>query len=257
MSPELQSALRLGDAAAVEGCLSAQQSKEAAAALAQVALNSNQGLQCEDIVRLLLQHGAGPNGPGCVALQVAIEQGYTGAAMALLEAKADIHARGNWALDAAVKHEQQELLEILLDRGARPLANYGRALVSAAALPSLDSLTKLLDRCPAAPLCEQDQEGLRHALRSAALNGAAGGVQLLLDRGADPGDRAWLFGVYLVHNCRHAQLPSLLPTLKRLCAMLPEAAVNLARNGGNETAATFVAAHIARSRAQSTRGLRI
>ncbi|THX37115.1 purine and uridine phosphorylase [Aureobasidium pullulans] len=77
-----------------------------------------------EIVQLLLSHGALPDGNDegeSSPLQYAARRGFTSMMLILLEAGADIHARGDHgcALEQAVRCGQNEAVRMLLERGAR------------------------------------------------------------------------------------------------------------------------------------------
>ncbi|RDK39595.1 ankyrin [Aspergillus phoenicis ATCC 13157] len=85
----------------------------------------------EDIVKLLLDDGANVNAKGEVygekltALHAASKAGHLGVVQALLDKGADVNAQCEYqgtALKDALRYGKREIVQLLLDRGAWPVA---------------------------------------------------------------------------------------------------------------------------------------
>ena len=134
-------------------------------------------------VRLFLKSGMDPNAKdrnGMTALMHAALTGDIPIIELLLDSKANVNERigikGNTALSSAVAGKNEEIVHILLDRGADARA-INRAFVTAAAKGSLGMLRIMLDKGADVKMVGSE------ALFRAAELGSSDAVQFLLDLG--------------------------------------------------------------------------
>ncbi|KAJ7613773.1 ankyrin repeat-containing domain protein [Mycena polygramma] len=85
----------------------------------------------EEVVRLLIEHGADINADGGQALKAASKNGKPGIVSLLIREGADINANGGCALRAASETGNAEVVKLLIEAGADVDANEGYALWSA------------------------------------------------------------------------------------------------------------------------------
>lgn len=157
----------------------------------------------EAAVRLLLEHGADPKardaGDNATPLHFAVQSGTLGSVRALLDAGADVHGDGDVHRSGVIgwatlygKEPQREVLELLLERGAR------HHIFSAIAIGDAELIERIVEADPAAlssrlSRFEHGQTPLHYVV--AAPDGIIGGgfrtgqhyelLELLIELGAD------------------------------------------------------------------------
>ncbi|MCJ1249041.1 hypothetical protein MMC30_006263 [Trapelia coarctata] len=159
------------------------------------AINANN----EPIVRLLLEAGSDASlqdKDQATSLFRSIKNGYYGIAKVLLESSnADINARSSNALQEAIIHEREDLVNIMLEKGTSVNAQgnqHGSALQAACTTPSSLPLATLLLDAAANINITGGQHGC--ALSAAAFHGSPATVALLLRNGANPNIRGGRYG---------------------------------------------------------------
>ncbi|KAJ5426390.1 hypothetical protein N7465_001460 [Penicillium sp. CMV-2018d] len=160
-----------------------------------------------NVIRLLLSHGADPNGVSqdnsTTPLSLAAQCGQEATVRLLLERGVDVDAQTGshqTALIAACYNGHLSVAEILLNSNANINAEseiYGTPLAAASEAGNWRIVTFLLEK-GAAPNSQGD--GGETALESAALQGQEDIVQILLDHHADVNERE---GAALIAACRN------------------------------------------------------
>ncbi|PKS06261.1 hypothetical protein jhhlp_007007 [Lomentospora prolificans] len=146
----------------------------------------------EDIVKLLIQHGADLNTKdtdGCTALDWASRRGYTRIAELLLDNGADPNVvdNANWTpLQTASRYGHDEIAKLLLDRRVRVDVpdNTGWTPLKMAARYGYDNIVEMLLK-EDVEVDYLDNDGWT-ALEEAVYGGHENIVKILLEHGADP-----------------------------------------------------------------------
>lgn len=141
----------------------------------------------EDIVRLLLEHHANVNAPGCEwsdsPLYVAAKTGHEAIARLLLDYGANVNASECCPLDVAASGGYEAIVRLLLDRGANANGSNNRLpIISAAFTGNKVIVRNLIDH--GADVNTLDDISSHSALLAAAVNGHKAVVRLLLKCGA-------------------------------------------------------------------------
>ncbi|KAJ7602548.1 ankyrin repeat-containing domain protein [Mycena polygramma] len=135
----------------------------------------------EEVVRLLIEHGADVNADGGQALRAASKEGKTAVVGMLIEAGADVDANGSGALWTGSVSGNADVVKLLIAAGADIHANNGQALCAASKNGHIQVVTLLI----AAGADVNANSG--QALEAASRNGNVEIVKLLIDAGADAG----------------------------------------------------------------------
>jgi ankyrin repeat protein len=172
-----------------------------------------------NVTRLLLSHGANPNGTtddDITPLSIAAKSGQNIAVRLLLEKGADVDGPcGGWdgtAMIGACESGQLETVEILLQNNANINAEsemYASPLEAAAQAGHWEVVTFLLDK-GAAP--DSQNDGMETALQAAAYQDRKDMVLTLLNYHADVNRQGGMWGTALIAACvgQHEEIVRLL-----------------------------------------------